>query len=253
MPKLSLPFAGLIRLSIISLMATVSGCTSQQGISYVALGDSIPAGWMVGDQNYVEFFADYLRKDLDSEVTVHNFGIPGLETRELLDRLQTNAILRETVAEADVITVWTGWNDLAFPVAKFESGMCGGEENLDCLREKAGEMNGYIDGILDELLALNSSGDTRIMIADNVLGSHAFTNWKEPGLFDLLQKEAYEAWQGHFADAARERGLIVVSTYEGVHGPSGDDPNHSLFLGDGLHFNVEGHRLIADLHQEAWE
>lgn len=253
MSKLHITPAHLICLSFLAIMVMISGCSTPQEMSYVALGDSIPAGWGVGDENYVELFAEYLEQDLGGEVIVHNLGFPGQTTSELLNRLQTNAAWREAVADADVITVWTGWNDLGFPVSQYEKGICGGDENLDCLREKVGQVNESIDATLDEILALNSSDDTRIMIANNVLGSRMVTDWNDNGWFDVLQKEAYESWHDHLVQAAQERGNIVVDTYRGVNGPAGDQANEGVFLSDGLHFNAEGHKLLADLHREAWE
>ncbi len=236
------------------LIVFIAGCSPSRELSYVAMGDSIPSGWGVGDQSYVKHFADYLQQDLGIPVELHNFAWDGGErTYTLLDRLQNNEEMRQALADANVITIWIGVNDLDTPLMLYQNGMCGGKENLDCIRERIGEMNENIDGILDEILALNSSEETRIMIADNAIPSVFATNWKNHGCFDVLQEEVYESWHEHLYQAAHERGIIVVPTYKTINGPSGDQGNEGLYQDDGLHFNVEGHRLIADIHREAWE
>jgi lysophospholipase L1-like esterase len=243
----------VIFLCLLSLIVVISGCSTSRELSYVALGDSIPGGWGVGYENYAEYFADYLQQDLDASVEFHNYARAGDRTYALLDRLQDDTELRQAVADANAITIWIGVNDLPTPQMLYMNGMCGGEENLDCIRERIGEINENIDGILDEILALNSSKETRIMIADNAIPLVFVTDWKNHGCFDVLQEEVYESWHDHLYQAARERGIIVVPTYHAINGPSGDQGNDGLYQDDGLHFNVEGHRLIADIHREAWK
>ncbi len=239
---------------LISLIVLISGCSIPRELSYVALGDSIPAGWGVGDETYGKHFADYLQQDLGVSVEFHNFArLRGQRTHTLLDRLQNEMELRQAVADANVITIWIGFNDLPLSQMLYMNGMCGGDENLDCIRENIGEMNKSIDGMFDEILALNPSEETRIMIADNVIPPVFVTDWKDHGCFDVLQEEIYESWHDHLYQAAHERGIIVVPTYRAINGPSGDQGNESLYQDDGIHFNVEGHRLIADIHREAWE
>jgi lysophospholipase L1-like esterase len=230
-------------------VALVTGCSDSRTWSYVALGDSCGTG--VGEKNYVEFFADYLRQDLEVDVEVFNYARPNESTGVLLNRLQTKAELREAVADANVITIWTGWKDLRNPLSEYQNEMCGGADNLDCIRKAVDQINTNIEAILDEILVLNSSEETRVMIAD---GDIPFVSkWKYHGWFDVLQNEAYESWRDHLVAAAKARDIIVVYTYETLNGPSGDQKLEGIYLEDGYHYNSEGHRLIADLHRDAWE
>lgn len=243
----------IIYLFLISIIVLISGCSTPRELSYVALGDSIPVGYEVGDENYVEYFADYLRQDLGIDVEVHNYANSGDVTGRLLDLLQIDPEIRQAIVDANVITIWIGLNDLWPPLYRFEYGNCGGEDNLDCVREKVAQINENIDGILDEILVLNTSKKTRIMIADNGIPFVLVSKWKKHGWFDVLQEEAYEAWRDHLVEAASERGIIVVYTYRVINGPLGDQENEELYRYDGIHFTEEGHKLIADLHREAWE
>ncbi len=221
--------------------------------TYVALGDSIPGCWDVGLDCYPIFFADYLSQDLGLEVNLKNLAINGDRTAHLLDHLQNDPEIKQAVKDADVITIWIGVNDLGSPQNLYMNGMCGGEDNLDCVRKRVAEINENIDNILDEILALNTSEETRVMIADNGIPQSFVEDWKEHDCFDVLQKEIYGSLQDHLIEAASKRGVIVVYTYKVINGPLGDQENAGLYVEDRLHFNKEGHQLLADLHREAWE
>lgn len=243
----------VISLALISIVIQLLGCSTPLEWSYVALGDSQAAGTLVGDDNYVAFFAEYLRQDYGAEVQVHNYGILNNSTRKLLYFLRTDPDLRQAVADATVITIWIGGADLQPTTNLYLNEMCGGNDGLDCIREKVDKMNKNLDGILDEIHVLNSSEETRIMIAEIAIPPMVVTNWVNHGSFDVLQKEAFESWLNLIHQAASERGIIVVPTYAAINGQSGDQVNEGLYLDDGQHINIEGHKLIAELHREAWE
>lgn len=248
-----------IILCLILLSLVLSGCSTPRELTYVVLGDSIPDGWGIGGfgeeyVNYAEYFAEYLREDLNVAVTVQNMSdSSGIRTVHLLEKLQNNDEIRQAVADADIITVWIGVNELGMPQSLYCAGMCGGEDNLDCIRKRVDEFNNNIDNILDEILALNSSRDTHIMIADNVISSAYVTDAKSRGCFKVIQTELYGALNDHLYQAAHERGIIVVPAYRAINGPSGDQANEDLYQDDGIHISVEGYRLIADIHREAWK
>jgi len=74
----------------------LAGCSTLQPLStpeanttwdYVALGDSIPAGYGVKGQSYVIYYAEYIEADLGVKVNVQNWSIPGQTTKQLLTKL----------------------------------------------------------------------------------------------------------------------------------------------------------------------
>jgi len=253
MTKTYLTRAPILLLILISIFVLISGCAPQPVWSYVALGDDNVGGFGLGDDNYVEYFAEYLREDLDVDLEVHNYGKSHGPTGRLIDLLRTDSEMRQAIADANVITIWIGDNDIETITDRFVYESFEVEDNLDYIRKKVAKINDNIDGILDEILALNPSEDTRIMIAENVLSSYHYKPWIEHGIFDLMQKEIYGALQEHLVKAASERGIIVVHTYQIINGPLGDRDIEELYQISGWLFNEEGHRLIADLHREAWE
>ena len=125
------------------------GCSTQfasptleaEGVwDYVALGNSIPAGYGVNRQSYVTYYAEFIEDDMGVQVVVHNYSIPGQTTKQLLRSLQNDQQLRDAIKEAEVITIWTGWNDICPLIGSSRFGMnglCGKWDDLDfgCVRE----------------------------------------------------------------------------------------------------------------------
>lgn len=104
----------------------------------VVLGDSIPYGYNLGENNDqpAELAYPYLVGD-KKNLHVDNLGIPGWQTGQLLSALQTEPSFREAVEQADYIAVTIGNNDL-----------------LEILRKTGTQSSGKQD-LFQELLAQN--------------------------------------------------------------------------------------------------
>ncbi|MDP4125863.1 MAG: SGNH/GDSL hydrolase family protein [Bacillota bacterium] len=80
--------------------------------SYLALGDSITAGYGVESPfSFPSLYAAFLRRH-NPDLQMLNCGINGLSTGGLVDLLQTNHRLRQSVSQASLITLTIGSNDL---------------------------------------------------------------------------------------------------------------------------------------------
>ncbi|MBN1452565.1 MAG: SGNH/GDSL hydrolase family protein [Anaerolineales bacterium] len=217
---------------------------------YVALGDSYPAGYGAVS-SYVDYYAEHIEEDLGVQVELHNYAQTGLTSSELLSQVRSDKELREALRNAEVITIWIGWNDFRESLAQFYVGTCGGEKNLDCMLESVTMLNGNIDAILDEILNLANPQDTLIRIADTGIPPIFLITWKQHGWFETLQESCFEVWRDHLVAAANQRDIRVVYTYQILNGPGGDERMKGIYQSDGIHFNDRGQRLIADLHREA--
>jgi lysophospholipase L1-like esterase len=225
----------------------VAGCGGKKW-DYVALGDSTPDGYGVG-YSYVDYYAEFIEEDMEVGVEIHNFSRSGETTSMMLERVRGDEDIRAAIRDAEVITIWTGWNDLKKPLSRFRDETCGGEDNLECIREAVEALNGNIDAALDEIVALTSPQRTLIRIGD--VGIPFVAGWQHKGWFETLQGPCYEVWRDHLIEAAEERGITVVDIYHVLNGPNGDEKMEGVYLSDGFHFNEEGHRLVAELHREA--
>ncbi|MHB8074745.1 SGNH/GDSL hydrolase family protein [Desulfosporosinus fructosivorans] len=79
---------------------------------YLALGDSITAGYGVGSEfSFPAVYSNFLRRH-DPGLRVYNLGVNGLTTQGLLELLLLNHKLRQLVSQASLITITIGSNDL---------------------------------------------------------------------------------------------------------------------------------------------
>jgi lysophospholipase L1-like esterase len=238
-----------LTLSIVLLLPVFAMCTNRTW-DYVALGDSYPAGYGA-ERSYVDYYAEYMEADLGVQVEVHNYARTGLTTAGLLGQLRQDKTLRGRLREAEVITIWIGWNDFSEPLARYNAGRCGGQENLDCLSQAAGTFRENIDAILDEILSLCNPQETLIRIADVGIPPLFLEDWRQHGRFEALHGPGFEAWRNHLVEAAGQRGVTVVQTYRVLNGANGDETLKGIYQSDGIHFNDKGQGLIASLHREA--
>lgn len=88
-------------------LVPMAGAQSEQGTSYVALGDSISSGY--GLEEGTLSFAQRVAQDNGLELT--NLAQDGETATSLLDKLQTDQV-SEAVAQADIMTITVGGNDL---------------------------------------------------------------------------------------------------------------------------------------------
>jgi lysophospholipase L1-like esterase len=164
----------------------------------------------------------------------------------LLNALRRNTALRAALGKAQVITLWTGWNDLWPLLARF---MLTGELLFAHLDPIVHSLRVNFEAILDEILQLRSPGNAVVRIADGV--NPFVAEWLARGWLEKLHEPCFESWRVPLVDAAEARGFKVVPTYHAIHGPNGTEPGGDIFQEDGVHFNLAGHRLLADLHRQA--
>lgn len=136
-------------------------------INYISFGDSIASGYGLDgyDANadfitgsYETLFKSYLQTGI-GEVNGESYAVDGSTSSDLLNLLQNNTSVRESVKKADIITISIGGNDLAKPaksqiVTSFITG-------YDALKQElATAVNNYatnVAGIISEINSLNAN------------------------------------------------------------------------------------------------
>ena len=211
---------------------------------------SYPAGFGV-EKSYVDYYAEFIEQDLGVQVEVHNFAKNSQTVTLLLHYLINDQELRAAIMEAEVITIYTGFNDLTIPLEKYRREECGGDDNLDCIREEVLKINSDYDSIFSEIQKLSGSQDTLIRIANYHIPVVA--SWQYKGWFDILLGPAYNDWRNHLEQISEDYGFSIIDTYHALNGPAGDQPfDDSIVLSDDrTHMNDEGQMIIAQLHREA--
>jgi len=173
--------SGATLTSTTSAMAT----TSPDHLTLVAFGDSWPnGGHCDGCEAFPARYADGLEQvtglpvrfvDLTQSLVPHtNRG----ETPEsLLHDLLTNKQVQRSVAEADVIMIATGPNDLDDgSLDAYLAGTCGGPDNADCFRALQATWRASFDAILQQIHAIRQGRPAaiRLVAADNFFISDPF-------------------------------------------------------------------------------
>jgi len=209
---------------------------------YVALGDSHVALRI----SYVDPYAAHIEDDLGVKVRLERWGVSGMTSGELLDRLRNNQKLRDAISEAEVVTLVIGPNDLYWPLVDPDGrGNCGGEDLRDCIRDALESFRVNYDAIIAELFTLCSS-KTIIRTMTNHYGNLRYWGFNE----DL--RPFFEPLNDHIVQAASENNIPVALAHLAFNGPDGDeDPADKGYLAsDGVHASELGATVIADLHQE---
>ena len=79
---------------------------------YLALGDSITAGYGVASPfSFPNVYANFLRR-YNPDLVMHNFGVNGLTTSGLLNQIKSNRTFRQSISQAFLVTLTIGSNDL---------------------------------------------------------------------------------------------------------------------------------------------
>ncbi|MFZ3580175.1 GDSL-type esterase/lipase family protein, partial [Virgibacillus sp. DJP39] len=122
--KILKALAFVLILSVI--FSSTSNAKSNNGKeSLVALGDSIPFGYNLGQTNHnpAKVAYPYLIGD-DGDLRVRNLGVPGWQTDQLLTALKTDQKYRQALKHADYVVLTIGNNDLLeiLESASLESG-----------------------------------------------------------------------------------------------------------------------------------
>ena len=169
----------------------LSGCTPapapvppspSAALHYVAFGDSWPYGAHCGGcEPFPELYADGLEEVQSAPVEFTNLVTNGGTSHDLREEIESSESTRAAVAEADVIIISTGANDLEPGMAKWLEGSCGGADQLDCFREIADGWQANFDAILTEVDGLRGGRPTAVRIITN---SNEFLS--DPGLIDIF-------------------------------------------------------------------
>jgi lysophospholipase L1-like esterase len=213
--------------------------------SYVALGDSLAAGFDAV-QGYVPRYQSDIENDTGVAVDLNNLGQPGWQSSDLVNALRTNASFRTAVSNAQVVTWDIGGNDLKHAYKLFLTGACGGADNQDCFRSAVTNFKSNWDGIVRQLTSLRDPSQTILRTMDIY---NPFVAEQE-ALGDLARLKPYlDETDAYIQKSAAKNGILCAKVYLAFNGPSGtEDPiAKGLIAPDGFHANDNGHKLMADL------
>lgn len=169
-----------------------SRSSADSALTYVALGDSWPAGAHCGGcRTFAGLYADGLRARTGRHIDFHDvtgqaqpyFESAGGGSESLLKALRSDAATRDVVATADVILIATGPNEMGVAYEPSKAGTCGGADHMDCFRKLGSLWRRNFDAILSEIELLRDGKPTAIRLVD---AANAFLS--DPSLMQGLPK-----------------------------------------------------------------
>ncbi len=208
----------------------VTSTAASSTLSYVAFGDSWPEGAHCnGCTPFPELWLEALEEQTGAEVQFFDFmGERERSTSEskmsasLLGSLQTNEETRTAVADADVILIATGPNEIGDAAEAVQADTCGGADGFDCIRALGETWTTNFDQILTEIETLRKGNATaiRLVSAANPFVLYPEMNEGMPAdfattggalMFELLTGAMCDAAAAHEAVCIDARPLIQVS------------------------------------------
>lgn len=197
---------------------------------YVALGDSITAGYgVVGPFSFPNLYANFLRRH-DKALHVLNLGVDGLTTSGLLNLIKLNQSIRHCIAQASLITLTIGSNDLLCLIDSSHQRL--NQAQIPVIFEN---MNKTLGLVGQEIRLLNPKAIVKVATLYNPLtGSGPYANYY--GLVQGMIDKANAiiiAW-------ARSFGAVVVYLDREFKGKV-----PLLVSQDHAHPNVLGYEVIA--------
>lgn len=196
---------------------------------YLALGDSITAGYSVGSSfSFPTVYGNFLKRH-NSELSVHNLGVNGLTTHGLLKLLQCNCRLRHQVSRASLITITIGSNDLLQLIRNPNHSIT--PSQLPVILANIGKTLAQIGDIVR---LLNPMAIVKVATLYNPLpaGPYAQYSIQVQGVIDTANAIVI-TW-------ARRYGFVVVFLDREIRGKE-----RSLIGQDYGHPNAAGYRVIA--------
>lgn len=211
-------------------------------VRLVVLGDSVAAPGQ-GEASYAPWLARHLEEVTGARVTVINKAVSGWTTRDVLALVRRNPDVRMALAEADVVTVNAGGNDLLPLRLRYGLGTCGGSDGEECLRAGVQGFATRWENLLDEIVEARGSSDG-VAVAD--LYHPSVELERSLGTFQVSKHHLDEA-NRRLRRAADDRAMLVADVYAAFNGTDGqDDPGRQGLVGiDGVHPTVRGAEVIA--------
>lgn len=227
LPRLCRRAAALGMLAMLGL-AALPRAAAAPADTLVALGDSIASGYGLSDPRHQSYTA---RAAEALGMRAVNEAVAGDRTQELLEHLRTDDALRRKVAEADVITVSIGGNDILREIGPLLLQQVQGKDEI--LQEAAETMYCNYEAILAEIRAL--APQTPVVQTNLYQPAGALGRWLIQDALDAINANYVQYLEAHPGDIVLLDIATPLSRMEG------------MFQDDFVHPSAAGHLEIARL------
>ncbi|HEY3408941.1 MAG TPA: SGNH/GDSL hydrolase family protein [Propionicimonas sp.] len=216
--------------------------TPQAALHVVGIGDSVMAGTNCNCETIMTGFAHAVADRTGRDVTAANLGVPGYTTSDVLDQLRNDADARSEVANADILIVIIGANDLGDAFDSWNESDC----DATCYQPQVDAMQSRLASVLSLVRSLRA-GQPMTVLVDNYW--NVFTDGavaRADGGQEQIDwsSEVTGAANRAIANAARSSGDLTVDLVKPFKNTGDQDPT-PLLADDGDHPNAAGVRAIV--------
>ena len=207
----------------------------------VGLGDSVTSGAACNCTPFVQTYAAALAKRDGAPVRAVNLGHGGDTTVELLALLKGDAAARQALAQATVVVVTIGANDLIPLINQWATGGC----DDSCVQPAITSMGKGLAAALHEIRS--QAPRARLLVTDywNVFEDGDVAAAKRGPGFASWSDQVTGSANMTICSQAAAVGATCVDLYEPFEGEDGTRNPSALLADDGDHPNAAGHALIA--------
>lgn len=222
---------------LIGGLAPAVSAESSDGVNYLALGDSLAAG--VSPENtissgYADLTADAFKEENLLGTYSKEFAVSGYTTQNVLDDLTTKSDVQAAIAEADLITISAGANDL-LKEGKFDP-----DKNIFELDQAVvpAKLQTIAENYAKILQAINTANpDAEVYVMGYYFPFPYIADEQKPQLIELTQ-----TLNQTIQTAVTAQGATFVPIYDKF----GDGPKQYIPSPTNIHPNIAGYQLMSD-------
>ncbi|HEY5249219.1 MAG TPA: SGNH/GDSL hydrolase family protein [Dermatophilaceae bacterium] len=220
--------------------ASASGAVSRS-VRVVGIGDSVTSGYSCDCEPFVGLYATDLASQRGLATSSVNLGADGGTSSQLLASMTQPGAFRDQVANADIVLVTIGANDL-MPLESKQPAGC----PATCYTPVIDSVGHNVELIVDAARAPRPDHPPTILVTDywNVFQDGDVGTAENGSAFQSWSDTLTRAESTQVCAAARKAGATCVSLYAPFKGGGSINPT-SLLAADGDHPNAAGHQLIA--------
>lgn len=234
-------------------------------INYVVLGDSIATGTIVpnyidSEIPYPEYFKSYIESSSGITVNMHDFSVDGDHTADLLFKLKNDLAMRESVQNADIITVSIGGNNLMYAANYSFFGISYYDfDQIDETKADAGR-DAFVTEFPQIITTLKSLNSEAQIIVNTIY--NPFNNVSDIEHYNLVQSYLYSNGNGINDVIMNESGYDVADihkAYDEGYANSKEEITY-MYIQDTIlffelrnpHPNSLGQSIIEDIHENLY-
>ncbi|MDQ6681762.1 MAG: SGNH/GDSL hydrolase family protein [Chloroflexota bacterium] len=186
---------------------------------------------------YPQVYALEAARTLGRPAAVHNLGVSGSTSGDLLQSVRGDAAVRAALRQADIVTITIGINDI---------GSCETGTDTECYSAAVGALGSDLTRVLEEIQALE--GDHRYILRATDYYNHVIGKADRAELgasYQALFAEELRAINAAICAAVVAHAGRCVDLLAAFNGPDGNRDPAPLLLPDHVHPSAEGNRVIA--------